>query len=162
MDLSMIMFRYVVMKSRSFDLVNCDLFEQMVSDMFALVGVAVPSLLFVDKSTIKEWVTRDAALARTELRDFFKLHFYRRYWCFSMDERKANNKGVPLVDVIFHGVVLSEGKAEYVSIPLAIVELKNGKSHPAVRGSVLKVFDSFGLAMRFCLNGTGDEADKYN
>ena len=47
----------------------------------------------------------------------------------------------------------------FLSIPLAILELPD-KTHATMKMTLLKVFDSFNLNMKFCLCGTVDEADK--
>ena len=160
-ELSVLVYRYIVTKSRPFLLVSDDAFKQMLYDALFISGVAV-SMPFelVERQTIKNWIQRDAKICRDFLRNLWKKHFTERYWSFSMDERKADNKKVPLVNVILHGALLGEKTVEYVSIPLAIVELKEGKSHAGLRSTLVQVFESYSLPMRFCLSGTGDEADR--
>ena len=160
-ELSLLVYRYMVKKRRPFALVEDEAFVELLADVLSISGVKLAGALsLVSRITLKDWVVRDAKLVREHLKGIFKDHSHERYWSFSMDERKADNKGVPLVNVILHGVMMSEKAVQYVSIPLAIVELEEGKSHASLRGTVTKVFDSYGLRMAFCLSGTGDEADR--
>ena len=88
--LSFAVYKYVVKRSRPYDLIADSAFQEMLSDVLSLCGLKNPfELRLVDPNTLKSWIARDSSLMQESLTSFFGQHLKAKFWNFSVDEKKA-------------------------------------------------------------------------
>jgi len=147
--LSRIVFKYIVKGKQAFQLVENAAFLGFVQDIFSALGVDPKGVEFVHRTTIAEWVTRDAGLGRDALKVWWKTSIHEGFFSFTMDQKKAKYKGEPMADVILHAGVSASGDVRTFRL-LSIVVLigtcasKDTETRKTMLESVAR---SYGLKM---------------
>lgn len=160
-QLSKAVYQLIVSEPLPFSFIESPALECFIRQLLVVCGVNEENTQLVSRKTVKDWVTRDAELARDFLRGFWESNICNRFFSLSADEKKATQQKVPMMDVILHCFLSGQGgSVSLLSIPLAVTTLADKNTDGRVR-AIEGILRDYRLDWKgFMVAFTADQGDE--